>query len=532
MSGSDEEFESTRYPAPPSMNMRSVRRIPALTIACHPDASRIGDQLLLSRCAVHGSVEVARLEPEFTATRERRRQAIADSFLSRKPCLRVTGVAAGVLLEAPNRGLDVLVDAEPLEGQLLIDAERLAGGVVIEIARRHVWVLHETHAGSLLPEYGFVGESDAVEQLRAAVEELGPLRIGVLIRGATGSGKELVARALHEASPRRSQPLVAVNMAAVQPTLAASTLFGHVRGAFTGASSDHDGLLKQADGGTLFLDEVGDTPSEIQAMLLRVLETGEVQPLGSPKSFRVDVRLLAATDADLESAVAGGRFRGPLLHRLAESVIRIAPLKARREDIGRLLLHFLRADLADLGASHRLSSGGDQPWLRASVVARLCRYDWPGNVRQLRNLARQLAVAGRSEHKLRLTPSIEAELMSGVSDAGSSGAVESRGDSAAPERRAELRSLDEIDEDELLRVLREHDFKRDGAAKALGISRTSLYELINRSSKIRKSTDLTGDEIRTAISTAGGDLKRVASELGVSQRGLRLRMRELGVSLH
>src|SRR5262249_34932398 len=156
-----------------------------------------------------------------------------------------------------------------------------------------------------------------------------------------GTGKELVARAIHESGRRRGAVCLSVNMGAIPPSLATSELFGAVRGAYTGAVRDHLGYFQRAHGGTLFLDEIGETPPEVQVMLLRVLEPGEVQRVGSPQTQKVDVRLIAATDADLERALHEGRFRAPLLHRLSGYEIYIPPLRERRDDFGRLLFHFL-----------------------------------------------------------------------------------------------------------------------------------------------------------------------------------------------
>src|SRR5262249_8032126 len=177
----------------------------------------------------------------------------------------------------------------------------------------------------------------------------------------------------------------AINRAALPSSTAASELFGHSRGAFTGATHDHDGMFVRAHGGTLFLDEVGETPYDIQPALLRVLETGEVTPLGSSKSQMVDVRLGAATDADLELQISESGLREALFHRLAGYQLLVPPLRERRDDIGRLLLQFLRDELDSTGDLKRLLDQTDAPWLPASLVARLVRYSWPGNVRQLRN---------------------------------------------------------------------------------------------------------------------------------------------------
>ncbi|MEO1370547.1 MAG: sigma 54-interacting transcriptional regulator, partial [Acidobacteriota bacterium] len=249
-----------------------------------------------------------------------------------------------------------------------------------------------------LPRYGLVGESPGLLRVRSSIRQVADLDVTVLLRGATGTGKELVARALHDASPRRGGPFVAVNMAAVPASLAAAELFGAAKGAFTGADRQRSGYFQRAEGGTLFLDEVGETPTEIQALMLRALETREIQPVGGDRAKRVDVRVLSATDLDLESAVDDDRFRGPLLYRLSGYVLRLPTLDERREDFGRLLIHFLRRELDAIGEPGRL----DPPaaWFPASLCARLALMDWRGNVRQLANTARQLVIANRGFAKI------------------------------------------------------------------------------------------------------------------------------------
>jgi two-component system nitrogen regulation response regulator GlnG len=360
--------------------------------------------------------------------------------------------------------------------------------------------------------------------------------VPVLLRGETGTGKELVARALHDAGRRRSRAYLAVNMAAIPATLAAAELFGAARGAYTGADRKRDGYFQRADGGTLFLDEVGETPPEIQALLLRALESHEIQPVGSDEVRRVDVRLVAATDADLEGAVAAGRFRAPLLHRLAGYEIRIPPLRSRRDDFGRLFLHFVRQELAELGETDRLANPPEgRSWIPATLVARLAAWDWPGNVRQLRNAVRQLVIAGRdggdegmwlqAERILQ-----EAARAASPADSDPTGAppVEI---SPAPrgEPRRAYRSPDDVTDDDLLAALRANRWRIQRAAAQLGISRGSLYDKIEKSQRIRKAADLSREEIEACRARCGSDLDAMVEVLEVSKRGLQRRMTQLGL---
>ncbi len=232
-----------------------------------------------------------------------------------------------------------------------------------------------------------IGESALMREMLAQVAQVARTDSTVLIQGETGTGKELVARAIHEQSARCDRPLVKVNCAALPRELVESELFGHEKGAFTGATQQRRGRFELADGGTLFLDEVGDLPLEAQAKLLRVLQEREFERLGGAQSLRVDVRLIAATNRDLGSRVAGGEFRSDLYYRLNVFPISVPPLRERRDDISRLLAHFANKVARKLGRT----CDGVSP----ALVERASAYHWPGNVRELENLVeRAMIVSG------------------------------------------------------------------------------------------------------------------------------------------
>ncbi|MFO7641326.1 MAG: nitrogen regulation protein NR(I) [Candidatus Competibacteraceae bacterium] len=241
-----------------------------------------------------------------------------------------------------------------------------------------------------LPE--IIGEAPAMQEMFRAIGRLSRSNITVLITGESGTGKELVARALHRHSPRASQPFIAINTAAIPRDLLESELFGHERGAFTGAQSSRQGRFEQANGGTLFLDEIGDMPAELQTRLLRVLAEGEFYRVGGHTPTRVDVRVIAATHQNLEQRVRDGLFREDLYHRLNVIRIQLPNLNKRREDIPLLTRHFLNQAARELGVECKM--------LRPETEAYLSRLDWPGNVRQLENLCRWLTVmaSGREIH--------------------------------------------------------------------------------------------------------------------------------------
>ncbi len=245
-----------------------------------------------------------------------------------------------------------------------------------------------------------IGEAPAMQEVFRAIGRLSQSNITVLINGESGTGKELVARALHRHSPRRDNPFIALNMAAIPRDLIESELFGHEKGAFTGAGGQRQGRFQQADSGTLFLDEIGDMPAETQTRLLRVLADGEFYRVGGHTPVRVDVRIIAATHQNLEELVEQNRFREDLFHRLNVIRVHLPKLADRREDIPKLAQHFLNLAATELNVETKL--------LTAETEAYLAGLTWPGNVRQLENTCRWITVmaAGREVHVTDLPPEL------------------------------------------------------------------------------------------------------------------------------
>jgi two-component system nitrogen regulation response regulator GlnG len=375
-----------------------------------------------------------------------------------------------------------------------------------------------TDAGE--PAFGIVGFSPAIMAVRRDIRRVAGFDVPVLVRGESGTGKELVARAIHDAGARAGQPYLAVNLGAVPQALAASELFGAVRGAFTGAHQDRTGYFQRAHGGTLFLDEIGEAAPELQVLLLRALESAEIQPVGADRPRKVDVRVVSATDADLEAAIEATRFRAPLLYRLGGYVIRLPALRDRREDIGRIIVAVLRRELAAAGDAARLDDASE-PWLPAPIVARMVMAAWPGNVRQLANVVRQLVIANRGAQ-----PASQFHMLDDIGDPGRAPPAPTPAPAPAPEPGA--RPAD-ITDDQLVAALRAHKFSPEAAAGALGIPRASIYRLIDRSPRVRKASELSADEIHAASAAAGGDEPAMADRLEVSLRALRRRMGELGL---
>ena len=516
---------------------RARARIPALTILYHPDLSRVGERALLSGLLDGRTAYLSRLEPSFESPQRSDPLPLEDRHISRSPLrLSRTKETGAFSLSTGESRTRVAANGAPVQETWTGTGQDVERGVVVELADRVVLLLHTLPATSppATESFGLVGESEGIRRVRHEIRRVADLDVPVLLRGETGTGKELVARAIHQASRRRSGPCLCVNMGAVPATLAVSELFGSARGSFTGSVRDQAGYFQRAHGGTLFLDEIGETPPEVQVMLLRVLETGEMQRVGGMESQKVDVRMIAATDADLERAIEEGRFRAPLLHRLAGYEIVIPPLRERRDDFGRLLIHFLRQELQAIGEERRLAPReDDSPWMPASVVARLARNSWPGNVRQLLNTVRQIVIASRSSEVVQIGPQIEKllrEAAGPVPPTEISATVYPA--SAPPRRRAEsqvYRSPADVTEAEVAEALRASRWEVKPAAERLGISRPSLYLLMEKFPSIRKASDLSRAEILEAREACVGDLDATAERLEVSKKGLQQRMKQLGI---
>jgi two-component system response regulator HydG len=327
---------------------------------------------------------------------------------------------------------------------------------LVQRAAEAVLLRHQNASlrGQLDAAYGFegiIGESAAIRQVIDVIRRVAPSNIPVLITGESGTGKELIAAAIHRHSRRAKQRFVAFNAAGQSDTLLEDQLFGHVRGAFTGAERDREGVFEYADGGTLFLDEIGDMPSNMQAKLLRVLETGEVVRLGSNDTRRTDVRFVSATNRHLASAVAEGRFREDLYFRIRGAEIHVPPLRDRREDVPRLVNHFLGRYAAEL----------DRPLPAVSdpAMARLVNYGWPGNVRELMNVAQKMLVmCEASSIEVRHVP----EEVREADEAPGLGSLAGVG-------------LDALEKEAIRQTLAMTAGNREQAARMLGIGERTLY---------------------------------------------------------
>ncbi|MDF2232608.1 sigma-54 dependent transcriptional regulator [Albimonas sp. CAU 1670] len=370
--------------------------------------------------------------------------------------LRAACPGARLIVAAADRGQDAAIQALRAGAD---DFVSLSGGDA-DLAARVAHHLSEMRGAAPADEAapdaealrcGLVGASRAIAELRAFLRRVAASEATALIAGETGAGKECAALMLHRCSRRANGPLVALNCAAIPDELVEGELFGHVRGAFSGAVRDHPGKMRLADGGTLFLDEVGDLSAAAQAKLLRAIETREVHALGARVAARFDARVIAATNRDLAAEVAAGRFREDLFYRLAVARIRVPPLRERREDVAPLA----RLLLSRMARPARLSE---------PAAAALVAHDWPGNARELRN-ALEVAAIGREGREIRL-----ADLPPGLRPPGWVGeGAGGWGQEAAEDERLALAD-----------ALRRAGGNKAAAARALNCSRMTLYRRMAR----------------------------------------------------
>ncbi|MEP1596249.1 MAG: sigma 54-interacting transcriptional regulator, partial [Halieaceae bacterium] len=515
-------IESPEEATLPSVLASLSRAVPkrrlVLTVVYHPDSSLIGARSLLP--VADERVQLGRHHPLF-ASHDYETQAIGralnDPHVSRV-ALTIRVMGGGVTLSRNNGSCRCRVNGSELASPRTFSAADVGDGIRIFLAHGVVLLLRHT----LVPSAGvkavpretvaseMVGESYYMEALRAQILRAAGADDDVLILGETGTGKELVAQAIHAASPRARAALVAVNMAAIPAGLAPTLLFGNAKGAYTGALGAARGYFEQAEGGTLFLDEVGDTPAEIQAQLLRALQQREIQPVGGPVK-KVNVRIVSATDADIDSDSCG--FKGALRHRLGVCEIRLKPLRDHREDIGELAWAFL-SEVCVRQGKQALLPQPDSPTTETALWAELFHlllaYHWPGNIRELANRLRQLVYACDT------TLTVPAEFL----------AVLTAASPEAEHAYVDAKPVVEVSEAELDAALVAADYQVAEVARTLQVSRQSVYRHIERSKDLRLAADIPMAELLETMKQCAGDLAATAQQLKVSPKALRGRLRE------
>jgi two-component system, NtrC family, nitrogen regulation response regulator NtrX len=380
--------------------------------------------------------------------------------------LKKTGVKTPIVLISGQANIEMAVRATKLGAldflEKPLSTDKLL--VTVENALRLSRLEDENRElRDRLGKHELIGSGPAMTRLLAQIDRVAASETRVCILGETGTGKELVARAIHEKSARRENAFVTLNCAAVPAELIESELFGHEKGAFTGAAAKHAGKFEQADGGTLFLDEIGDMPVAMQAKLLRVLEEGEVERVGGDKPIQVNVRVLVATHRNLEELVKQNAFRRDLFHRVYVFPLPLPALRERPEDFPALVGHFARQVAAQNGWKEKTFSN--------DAIAELRRYNWPGNVRELRNVVERLvllagegAVSGADVRMVLSGAGGAAERVGGVGVA-----------SAEPSGTLADRT-EAFEKEVLLAEIRRHNFHMTNVARALGLERSHLYK--------------------------------------------------------
>ena len=491
------------------------RQALVLTIIFHPDTSRIGEQAVLFDGDVARDQDprvLGRLGPDFGRGDRQTLSPLEDRHVSRR-ALEFSWSGAELLIERPAGASRCRLLGRELLDPERADAAALQAGVSLMLGHSTLLLLRQSRVGGAQVEddLGLWGSSAYMSSLRQQIIRAGHGDDDVLIRGETGSGKELVARAIHAVSNRADGPLVTVNTAAIPADLAAAELFGSVRGAFTGADRNSPGYFRQAQGGSLFLDEVGDMPAEIQPQLLRALQQREIQSVGGT-IHRIDLRVISATDAPLEGE--GSDFKAALLHRLGTHVIDLLPLREHPEDIGELALHMFRACAALHEDSALLPDENSSEieiagW--AELFHRLLLYTWPGNVRELANVCRQVAAASLDgltvpdhvRESLAKTPALQ----------------------PASAASKPLRKMRDVRMAEFDQAWQDSGFEPQGTARRLHVSRQSVYRRIGESPQYRLASDVNEQELQRALRDCGGDSALAATELRVSLVSLRARLR-------
>ncbi len=474
----------------------------ALTIVWHPDLARVGEQFIAST----SKLELNRYLPLFhlpgdTGT------GLGYSGISREPVVLLRSGNEIVEIRPPANSRMVLeVNGVEIQAPCVLGAEQIAEGAMLSLGRTVLLCLHWMR---VLPKNnpvpGLLGVGQAAIKTRDLLRQVALSETPVLLLGETGTGKEVAARAIHSLSRRSSHPFVSVNMAALNESLAAADLFGASKGAYTGAQNARAGLFTQAQEATLFLDEIGNTPTTIQPMLLRVLETGDYRPLGAASDLHSTARLIAATDQDLYD----DNFNQALLRRLESLVVHLPPLRERREDIGVLLRHLLASS----------SEAQGLPPLSCSLVTQFALYDWPGNVRQLKHVQKRCLLS----MQLGETPEF-----SSLVDVRPARVTQSAAPvTTKPHPPLTRKKPSEINDAQVLAAMEENDWYIQAAAQALGISRPSMYKLLENHPQIRRPEQISAEELRLAVEQSAGDLEDCAARLKTPSEALRRHLRTL-----
>jgi DNA-binding NtrC family response regulator len=428
--------------------------------------------------------------------------------------LREAGIAIPVIVQTAHGGIDNVVSAMRAGASDFVvkpvGAERLQvslrNALAVKVLEGELARVKRAHDGTLT----FKDVITRNEQMRGVLrtgEKAAGSAIPVLVEGESGVGKELIARAIHGSGARRAKPFVAVNCGAIPENLVESVLFGHEKGAFTGATDRHVGKFVEATGGTLFLDEIGELPASAQVKLLRALQEGQVEPVGARRPVKVDVRIISATNRNLIADVTAGRFREDLFYRLHVFPITVPPLRARREDIPDLIRHFLARLCAEEGKRIQM--------VTAEALTLLRNHRWPGNVRQLENaIFRAVVLADSDTLDVDEFPQIAAQMRTGETMPAAAGAPQETSD---------------LDIAQPLRFVEESPPLKAEATPPTARDLRGILPMVRASGDLRPLAELEADVIRFAISHCRGRMSEVARRLGIGRSTLYRKLEGLGL---
>ena len=478
-----------------------------LTILWHPDTARIGEQTIVTG----QTIALSRYHPQFCKP-EQPGLPLGHGGISRSPLEISIDAQGGVNIAVPVGRMLVELDGKEIQGNHYLQPEQISNGAILGLGRAILVCLHWLTA---LPKNnaidGLIGVGSSTQKIRDLIRQVAATDATVLLLGETGTGKEVVAQAIHSLSLRKHKPLISVNMAALNDDLAAADLFGAAKGAYTGAQNARNGFFQEAEDATLFLDEIGNAPASVQPMLLRVLETGDYRPLGATKDLTTTARIIAATDQDLY----GGGFNPALLRRLESFVINLPPLRNRREDLGVLIIHLMQSPaLANIGGNN----------LSFTLLTQFATYDWPGNVRQLRHFLKRVLLGIAANEPPSFASLIDTPPQR-ITYSAEPANTYSSPTSLSPAEKQTRKKLNELSEEDVLTALEENEWNIQSAAQALGISRPSMYKLIDANSKIRRVEKIPAEEIRQAWQNANNDIEICASLLKTPAEALRRHLR-------
>lgn len=517
----DHDAPKTARYHPVQGHERSTLDMPMLTIIYHPDTARIGEYAHLTGLEGGRSISLGRHELVFCAPGHSHYRPLDDVYISRTP-LTFSKQQDYYQVSAGSELNTVEIESTSINGSTFsVHTDTLQRGVVLCLSERVVLLWHraqEPEAMEAGDTTGLLGNNASIAEIRHAINQVSPLNTDVLLLGESGTGKELVAKAIHEHGRRAAREFIPVNMSAIPSSLAASELFGAEKGAYTGSTGRHVGYFGQAERGTLFLDEIGDASLEVQAALLRALESREMQPVGgSPVQF--DVRVVSATDADLTAGIQDQSFKSALRYRLGTYEIILPPLRERRSDIGFLAKAFFEEEFQFKGEGGRLDEDPKRPqttcqW--ATLFIQLVNYAWPGNVRELRNVVRSIVI-----HCLRNTEIIVPSQVHAM-------LTDTQNPPASRPSNGETRSSQPSDivvsPEQLRDALRESGWEPAGAARVLGISRQKVLRMRDQDASLRTVAELTQEEIKEAHENCRGDIDSMSDQLQVSRPALKRRL--------